>query len=47
MFNGAGFEYLYYDQDSSYAVGFEAFGVKKRIIWCDLRLLTMKILLVI
>ena len=30
MFNGAGFEYLYYDQDSSYAVGFEAFGVKKR-----------------
>ncbi|MAV28341.1 MAG: hypothetical protein CMF43_00870 [Legionellales bacterium] len=30
MFNGAGFEYLYYDQDSSYAFGFEAFGVKKR-----------------
>ena len=30
MFNGAGIEYLYYDQDSSYAVGFEAFGVKKR-----------------
>jgi hypothetical protein len=30
MFNGAGFEYLYYDQNSSYAVGFEAFGVKKR-----------------
>ena len=30
MFNGAGFEYLYYDQDSSFAVGFEAFGVKKR-----------------
>ena len=30
MFNGAGFEYLYYDQDSSYAVGFEIFEVKKR-----------------
>ena len=30
MFNGAGFEYLYYDQDSNYAIGFEAFGVKKR-----------------
>ena len=30
MFNGAGFEYLYYDQDSSYAFGFEAFRVKKR-----------------
>ena len=30
MFNGAGFEYLYYDQDSNYAVGFEIFDVKKR-----------------
>jgi len=30
MFNGAGFEYLYYDQDLNYAIGFEAFGVKKR-----------------
>ena len=30
MFNGAGFEYLYYDQDSSFAIGFEAFEVKKR-----------------
>ena len=30
MFNGAGFEYLYYDQDSSFAVGFETFEVKKR-----------------
>ena len=30
MFNGAGFEYLYYDQDSNYAVGFETFEVKKR-----------------
>ncbi len=30
MFNGAGFEYLYYDQDSNYAVGFEMFDVKKR-----------------
>ncbi len=30
MFNGAGFEYLYYDQDSNYAIGFEIFEVKKR-----------------
>ena len=30
MFNGAGFEYLYYDQDLDYAVGFEIFEVKKR-----------------
>ena len=30
MFNGVGFEYLYYDQDSNYAVGFEMFDVKKR-----------------
>ena len=30
MFNGAGFEYLYYDQDSNFAVGFETFEVKKR-----------------
>ena len=30
MFNGAGFEYLYYDQDLNYAVGFEIFEVKKR-----------------
>ena len=32
MFNGAGFEYLYFDQDSSYAVGFEHFELKKEII---------------
>ena len=30
MFSGAGFEYLYYDQNLNYAIGFEAFGVKKR-----------------
>ena len=30
MFNGIGFEYLYYNQDSSYAIGFEAFDVQKR-----------------
>ncbi len=30
MFNGIGFEYLYYDQDASFAVGFETFEVKKR-----------------
>ena len=30
MFNGAGFEYLYYEQDSNYAIGFEVFKVKKR-----------------
>jgi len=30
MFNGVGFEYLYYEQDSSFAVGFETFEVKKR-----------------
>ena len=30
MFNGAGFEYLYFDQDSNYAAGFEIFDVKKR-----------------
>ncbi len=30
MFNGAGFEYLYFDQDSNYAVGFEVFEVQKR-----------------
>ena len=30
MFNGVGFEYLYYDQDSNFAIGFETFEVKKR-----------------
>ncbi len=30
MFNGAGFEYLYFDQDANYAIGFEMFDVKKR-----------------
>ena len=30
MFNGAGFEYLYFDQSNSYAIGFEMFEVKKR-----------------
>ncbi len=30
MFNGVGFEYLYYDQESNYAFGFEVFEVKKR-----------------
>ena len=30
MFNGAGFEYLYFKQDSNYAVGFEIFDVQKR-----------------
>ena len=30
MFNGAGFEYLYFDQDSNYAVGLEIFQVQKR-----------------
>ena len=30
MFNGVGFEYLYFKQDSNYAVGFEAFDVQKR-----------------
>ena len=30
MFNGVGFEYLYFKQDSNYAVGFEVFEVQKR-----------------
>ena len=30
MFNGIGFEYLYFKQDSNYAIGFEVFEVKKR-----------------
>ena len=30
MFNGVGFEYLYYKQDSNYAIGFEVFDVQKR-----------------
>ena len=30
MFNGIGFEYLFYEQDSNYAIGFEMFEVKKR-----------------
>ena len=30
MFNGAGFEYLYFDQNKNYAIGFEIFEVKKR-----------------
>ena len=30
MFNGAGFEYLYLNQDSNYAIGFEVFEVQKR-----------------
>ena len=30
MFNGVGFEYLYFNQDINYAVGFEIFEVKKR-----------------
>ncbi len=30
MFNGAGFEYLYYEQDSNYAIGFEVFDIQKR-----------------
>ena len=30
MFNGAGFEYLYFKQESNYSVGFELFKVKKR-----------------
>ena len=30
MFNGVGFEYLYFNQKSNYAVGFEMFGVQKR-----------------
>ncbi len=30
MFNGIGFEYLFFNQDSNYAIGFEAFQVKKR-----------------
>ena len=30
MFNGAGFEYLYYKQDFNFAVGFEIFDVQKR-----------------
>ena len=30
MFNGIGFEYLYFKQDSNYAIGFEMFEVKKR-----------------
>ena len=31
MFNGAGLEYLFYKQDSNYAIGFEMFEVKKRL----------------
>ena len=30
MFNGAGFEYLYFNQNLAYAIGFEIFDVKKR-----------------
>ena len=30
MFLGAGFEYLYFKQDSNYAIGFEVFDVTKR-----------------
>ena len=30
MFNGIGFEYLYFNQDSNYAFGFEIFDVTKR-----------------
>ena len=30
MFNGAGFEYLYFKQEANFAVGFEIFDVKKR-----------------
>lgn len=30
MFNGYGFEYLYFKENSNYAIGFEAFNVKKR-----------------
>ena len=30
MFNGAGFEYLYFNEGSNYAIGFEMFEVKKR-----------------
>ena len=30
MFNGAGFEYLYFNQNLDYAIGFEIFEVKKR-----------------
>ena len=30
MFNGAGFEYLYFDQGSNYAIGVEVFDVQKR-----------------
>ncbi len=30
MFNGVGFEYLYFNQDTNYAIGFEVFDVQKR-----------------
>ena len=30
MFNGIGFEYLYFDNDLNYAIGFEVFEVRKR-----------------
>ncbi len=30
MFNGYGFEYLYFQQESNYAIGFEVFEVQKR-----------------
>ena len=30
MFNGYGFEYLYFQQDKNYAIGFDIFNVKKR-----------------
>ena len=30
MFNGIGFEYLYFKHDLNYAIGFEVFNVKKR-----------------
>ncbi len=30
MFSGYGFEYLYYENDNNYSVGFELFNVKKR-----------------
>ena len=36
MFNGYGFEYLYFQQDKNYAIGFDIFNVKKGTISCNL-----------
>ena len=36
MFNGLGLEYLYFEEGSNYAIGYEMFEVKKEITKCVL-----------